>query len=117
MKNNTQQSKPMNNSKKFTNNKGLFQPTQEILKAIDNIDPSVGSTITYVFQTPRIRYNTEFPEGQEYMHESKLVASICTQALVTIGSTGKKLRRNNVELARLFEDTRIDMKATSFVVN
>lgn len=112
MKNNKHNSNSMNNSKKVT-----YTPNQDIIKAIDAIDPTVGGSVSYIFQTLRTRYNAEFPEGQDYVHESKLVSAIGVQALVTIGTTGKRLRRNSTELARLLYDTMLDMGAKGFVVN
>lgn len=98
-------------------NKSKFMPSQEQLNALEAIDVTVGSTITYVFETPRIKYNKEYPDGLEYMHKSRMVAAISPSALVSVGSNGRKLKRNSTEVIRMFEDTREDIGAAYFTIN
>jgi hypothetical protein len=98
-------------------NNSKFMPSLEMLKSLNAIDPSVGSTVTYVFQTPRIKFNKENPDGLSYMYESRMVQALSSSALVTVGATGKKLRRNDVEVCRMLEDIREDIGATSFTIN
>lgn len=109
MKNKTQQGNKSNKSK--------FVPSSEMLKSLQLVDPTVGSTVTYVFQTPRIKYNKENTNGLEYKHESRMVQALSSSALVSVGSTGKKLRRNDVEVCRMLEDIREDLCATYFIIN
>lgn len=105
----------MNNKTQQGNksNKSKFVPSQEMLKSLNAIDPSVGSTVTYVFQTPR----TNNRDGLDYMHESRMVQALSSSALVTVGATGKKLRRNDVEVCRMLEDIREDIGASFFIIN
>lgn len=102
---------------KFAKNSNKYMPSQEQLNALNAIDPSVGSTVTYVFQTPRTKFNKENPDGLDYMHESRMVQALSSGALITVGSTGKKLRRNDIEVCRMLEDIREDIGAKSFTIN
>lgn len=98
-------------------NNSKFTPSVEMLKSLNAVDPSVGSTVTYTFLTPRIKFSKENPGGLDYMHESKMVQALSSNALVTIGASGKKLRRNDIEVCRMLEDIRRDICATSFTIN
>jgi hypothetical protein len=102
-----------NTQGKFANNSNKFTPSQEQLNALNAVDPSVGSTVTYVFQTPR----TNNRDGLDYIHESRMVQALGPNALVTVGATGKKLRRNDVEVCRMLEDIREDIGASFFTIN
>ena len=106
-----------NTQGKFANNSNKFMPSAEMLKSLNAVDPSVGSTVTYVFQTPRIKFNKENPDGLSYMHESRMVQALSSSALVTVGATSKKLRRNYVEVCRMLEDIREDIGASFFTIN
>jgi len=98
-------------------NNSKFTPSVEMLKSLNAVDPSVGSTVTYTFLTPRTKFSKENPGGLDYMHESRMVQALSSNALVSVGSTGKKLRRNDVEVCRMLEDIREDLCATYFIIN
>jgi len=94
-----------------------FQPSSEMLQSLQAVDPNVGTTVTYTFQTPRSKFNRTTQEVTDYVHESRMIQSLNPSALLSVGSTGKKLKRNDVEVCRMLEDIRNDLGATFFTIN
>jgi hypothetical protein len=100
---------------KLPNNSKWF-PSKEQLNALENVDRSIGSTISYVFETKRIIFTSDFPTGEEVVKRSILHTPINPTIFFSLHN-GKKSKRSNNEILELFADTAWDLGATTFIIN
>lgn len=96
-------------------NKSKLTASPELLKALSNLAEE-GGTVSYVFLSERIRFTSQYPEGEVYHTKSILHSHINSEMFFKVVD-GKKYKRNPNEIIEILEDTKWDLGASSFIIN
>lgn len=91
--------------------KKTFQSKME--KVIQNVRQGAGGAVVYIFETKRIKFTKDNPLGEEGIHTSTLQSNISMDIFHDF-INGKKVRRSNSDVIKVFQDTCHDLGASTF---
>ena len=103
--------KKKTNNKARVNNSISSLPTFR-LEGLKKVMLNMGGTVTYYFETERIIFTTDEPDGETVISTSILQSSINSQCF--LGERGKKTPQ---QLLQMFQDIAWDLGATRFELN